>query len=138
MVAPAKDINVVRMHDLKILSTLIDQGSVCGCPRGSVSGQCTFAVELVRHIVEGAAKPLGDGLDLWRLDDQRRREHQAVADRAHNQAVPLRSGADASTDAERWLERNAGLAILHELHTEDEAKPAHVADKPMSRDLPER
>ena len=88
---------------------------------GSVSGQCTFAVEVVGRIVESAAQSLGDCLDLWRLDDQWGRKHQPVADHAQDQPASLRSGADASTDPERRLERNAGFAVLHQLHAEDEA-----------------
>ena len=53
----------------------------------------------------------------------------STADHAHDQAVPLRGGADADADAQRGIERDARLAVLHQLHAEDQADAAHVADQ---------
>jgi hypothetical protein len=102
------------------------------------SGEHAFTFEIGSDIVERPFKAHADFLDIVCLDHQRRREHQPVSNHPQDQPVPFGSGVDASADAKCTVERNALRAVTHQLHAENEAGAAHVADQRVFREPAER
>jgi hypothetical protein len=49
-----------------------------------ISPQSTFAREFIGDVIQSALKPRGNLLDFGSFDDERRCEHQAVADHAQD------------------------------------------------------
>ncbi len=105
---------------------------------GKRSSQSAFAHELIRNVIQSALKPRGDLIDFGNFDDERRGEHQAVADYAQDQSVAPRGGINTCPDVERTAEGSTLLAVVHELHSEYQARPAHIADQRMQLQAAQR
>jgi hypothetical protein len=74
---------------------------------------------------------LADLVNVVTLDNEWGSEHDAITDYTEDQSVPQRSDVNSRTHFVRTVEGNTFLAVLHQLHTEDQSRSSHVANNRM-------
>src|ERR1700753_1207227 len=98
----------------------------------SRSGKSELDLARRLRLVECAAEAAAHLGDLVLGDDERWREGDAVADRAHDQAVLQGEVLDQRADLALGRPRRTRLAVLHQLDTAEQADAAYVADQRMA------